>query len=981
MIRITRLSKFVKSHTTRLGKRQILVLLGTIACVLIMTVQGISQNLLIPSPEEVDKLSKQYQPEEIIRIADQVDEKLRDQLRFDPQWKPILEAVRKDLREVKLGYKPVKALEKPAWRRYGQRIYPLLDYYTRVGDEARQDYGLTGIRSLGKPYTTAWLTKQLKRQSSNPVFNLISAAPWRITEDGKLVTEDRQWQKDFGLDDPAVRAELIVIARANLKPKTAPDYETQFNLKFLWAVEGMKVTFRPIFPTEAELNTALQKWLAFTKSPQPSNSEIKAAIDYFQELPLDSKEHLLVEGFANVEVGQLSPVAQELLQELGTDNTFPKQNWALAELNRQDDSQELTALKSLAKKEKSFPALSEWVRFERLQKPSQNQVKDAISYYKRLPIDAQKYILVKRLGKMKAGQIVPVGKELLRSIASEQQSPDRFWAIAELDRHGDPQGSELIQEIINENLTKMYNLTRVVTYQTQEDYFYEQYKDTSARRRVQYFINYAAWVREQDSIDYEQGTHAYYLLLGIAKKYPQSKFVTACREFGDLVGKSYFGGSPRSLAIQKRNLQKSPSEWVNDWQRWLNRYPDHPGADDATYFLARSHQAQNEITIATRLWLNMLTRSIGDGDALYLAWPHIRTLMDVGLSTEQIEILLNEYRSSAIAPLLQYVLSVQYARLQNYRKALQLSQKLELATLPYTIFGRYYSPERAAFFLQRMQVMLKNQRHRWNGLLFLQIQNSPESYYRLANNWTGPDGWMNGYLPVWQDDRTNLLPFTSECESWWVCDLKLRKPEEIRSSYQKSSPTSVAITLYQSLLENPHTPAEVREKTLYKISDTLLQQWDFYPFQETARIHPPLGIPTDSELLNTNGEYRDCGRNFTRRRYYISCELVEDKPELDKPPNLDEVDSADAEARRAREDVGDIMRRDYQRRIDSIITELQAKFPNSPDIDSLMFSSYYLSREPKYLKQILIEYPNGKRADEARFLLDKLARDESTPKS
>lgn len=54
----------------------------------------------------------------------------------------------------------------------------------------------------------------------------------------------------------------------------------------------------------------------------------------------------------------------------------------------------------------------------------------------------------------------------------------------------------------------------------------------------------------------ERNTHAYYLLIGIAQKYPQSKFIKGCREYGDLVGYSYFDHAERSRAIAQRNAKK-----------------------------------------------------------------------------------------------------------------------------------------------------------------------------------------------------------------------------------------------------------------------------------------------------------------------------------------------------------------------------------------------------------------------------------------
>ena len=63
------------------------------------------------------------------------------------------------------------------------------------------------------------------------------------------------------------------------------------------------------------------------------------------------------------------------------------------------------------------------------------------------------------------------------------------------------------------------------------------------------------------------------------------------------------------------------------------------------------------------------------------------------------------------------------------------------------------------------------------------------------------------------------------------------------------------------------------------------------------------------------------------------------------------------------------MQSDYQRRIDSIVSELQVKFPQSQYIDDLLFSSFFLSEQSSYLQTLLDRYPNSDRAAEAKFLL------------
>ncbi|MFN5726144.1 MAG: hypothetical protein ACK48D_05310 [Pseudanabaena sp.] len=115
------------------------------------------------------------------------------------------------------------------------------------------------------------------------------------------------------------------------------------------------------------------------------------------------------------------------------------------------------------------------------------------------------------------------------------------------------------------------------------------------------------------------------------------------------------------------------------------------------------------------------------------------------------------------------------------------------------------------------------------------------------------------------------------------------------------------------------------------VAMTLLAQWENHTFSETQRIHPPVGV-------NTTKQYQ--------------------------PMNKRSYSYQDYEQREKN------MRSDYQRRIDSIITELQVKFPQSQYIDDLLFSSFFLSEQSSYLQKLLERYPNSDRAAEAKFLLD-----------
>jgi hypothetical protein len=554
--------------------------------------------------------------------------------------------------------------------------------------------------------------------------------------------------------------------------------------------------------------------------------------------------------------------------------------------------------------------LPEWSKFERLTKPNSSQIKSAVTYYRNLPVKTQERLLVERLGQVKAGKISPIGKAVLQNQANDPKSKDQVWAIAELERHGDIQGIKQLQQIINGDLSQIHPLTRVTGY-------------------------------ESHTI---RNTHAYYLLINIGQKYPQSKFIQGCREYGDLIGASYFDHAERPKTIRERNAKKTAAQRSQDWQQWLSKYPNHPGADDATYHLARSLQNTNDVMGAMRLWNKLMTQSVGDGDAIYLAYPHVRSLLDVGLTIEQLETLITEPAIKPMVPLLQYALSVRYARGQSYAKALETSAKLDLTKMSNNVLGSYYnynpywwagkSNSPTVEVQQQMQTMLTEQRQRWQNLLKLQQENTPDSQYRLASNWAGAGGWKNGYMAIWDGFRAWHVPF-EDCGTWWVCNMKIRDSGLVRSLYQDSSQNAVAISQYQKLLNNPRITPQLKEKTLYMVASTLLWQWENHPKGETLRIHPPAGVPGKPQNFFFDVDYSYTG-------------------DLQDPYKQ--------------------IQQNYQSRVDQIISELKIRFSQSKYIDDLLFSSYYLSGKPEYLQQIVQFYPTSDRVGEAKFLLQNRSK-------
>jgi len=755
----------------------------------------------IPSPEEALQQAEKLSPRQIAQI--EVDASIRDRLRSDPQWQEIATAIRADIINMKFGD---GLPAEPAWQKYGAKAFPLFDYYSRSRDYYRQLYGMVGIRKLGKPYTTLWLERHVQRRAITPNFELITQdVNYLLTQKGKFRSFDsKEWEAEFGLDDPAIRQEIVQLAQANLNKR------------------------------------------------QPSR--LGASLDrYYAQFNYDLLVRLL--GYEAVE-GQPTQLT------------------------------------------KNLAGLKEWEQWE-----NTGNITKAIAEFKKLPQDAQTQVLVERYGSMRAGEISDFARRFYVALSRDSDAFLQIWAIAELDRHNDPRASQELQTILNANMARLYPLSQLVSYENRFD---------------------------------DRGAFAYFLLLGMVEKYPNSKYAKGCRAYGDLTGYSYFGGEERPESLRRQLAQKTAKQKEQDWRKWLAEYAGHPGSDDARYLLARSLQDQNKVIQALAIWMELMSAPAGDTDAAYLAWAHIRTILDVGLSVPELAKLAGEPSAKPFQPLIQYAIAVHQARRHNYRQALDTLAKIDFSQLSDAMLNRYYGLDdwswvgfpMVEIFRKDLLATVEQQKQRWEQLDKWQEEITPDTKYKIASDWAGQGGWINGYLPIWDGFRLYHLPTGSwdvvaSCQEWWVCDPMRRSPSAMRQSYQESSQLATALALYQELLDDPATPANLREKSLYMSAMLLLEQWEDHDYGETVRIHPP------ARVIDTT------------------------------QPNMDW---------QVRENT---IKADYLRRIQEITQELQSQFPNSPYIDDLLFSSFFLSENPKFLQQIVQQYPNGDRFIEAKFVLSR----------
>jgi hypothetical protein len=323
-------------------------------------------------------------------------------------------------------------------------------------------------------------------------------------------------------------------------------------------------------------------------------------------------------------------------------------------------------------------------------------------------------------------------------------------------------------------------------------------------------------------------------------------------------------------------------------------------------------------------------------------------LLDVGLSIPELETWLEQNPQNAIVPLFQYALAVRYARNQDYARALQIATDLDLTQMSPPVLGSYYTRIRTGWvnsqetsppqtvLQQQMQALLTEQRQRWQRLQQLQAEGTSTARYTIAADWASEGGWKNGYLGLWTESRITLLPTgnwsNESCRQYWICNLSLRSPEAVQSSYRQASQNAIALSLYQQLLKDPQTPAQLREKALYMSAATVLWQWENHPLGETMRIHPLAGM--DTTVTTPEPDSQDPDANYqTWQSQYQRLE------------------------------------QDYLNYLDKAIAALKQAFPQSIYIDDLLFARYAMSGQPQALEEIVERYSTGDRAAEAKFLL------------
>ncbi|NJL97544.1 MAG: hypothetical protein HC924_01265 [Synechococcaceae cyanobacterium SM2_3_2] len=425
------------------------------------------------------------------------------------------------------------------------------------------------------------------------------------------------------------------------------------------------------------------------------------------------------------------------------------------------------------------------------------------------------------------------------------------------------------------------------------------------------------------------------LLLQLAEAFPSSRFTWAARAYGEIRGGTYFGNAYYDYETGQRFPRPyPPAAEEQRWRQWLAEYPDHPGADDATFWLGRTLEWQGRQTEALIHYADWLVDPVGDRDMTYQIRRQFLFLLDVGVGPDDLGTVVQTQSAHPLEPLFRYGLAVRQARQHHYGEALRLSQDLFLnqviSTTPGWEWQRWYSDWQQQ--IPAFDDQVADQQQRWQDLQRWQRLRNPQERLNLARHWASWTGWRNGYLVLFDGFRNGGLGWGG-----WHDPLAHRQEiDQARSALQLANHNAQAVMLLDPLIEDTSTPARLVEQALFLQISALYRQYASYPPSETFAIAPlnGWGDPDPSLYSITPPDWLSA-----QDPYYDSYLTSQEQSVW------------------------------YIRHTIRLTDRLLEQFPLSRYGDDALMAVYELAQEPEYLKELLQRFPEGDRSEEARVQL------------
>lgn len=501
--------------------------------------------------------------------------------------------------------------------------------------------------------------------------------------------------------------------------------------------------------------------------------------------------------------------------------------------------------------------------------------------YVQVSVDQRPYILRSLAN---GDTLTPAARILLQSIATEDGDPQQVLAATLLHQKGDRTGEALLRRVLNDDMERLHPLSS----------------------------SYDGWL----------------LMLHLAEAFPESRFTEACRAYGAIRGGDYFGDW-HSYSDAPRPW--SPAEEGERWQTWLQQYPEHPGADDATYWLARTWEWQDRPLEALRVVADWIVNPNGDRDMAYALRTRLYSLLDVGTSATDLETFLAEAPQHPLQPLITYALALRHARTHDYAQALSLTTNLTLDP----VFRQYVQPSWPEWWeVTPLDPSLANQRQRWQSLG--QIRDP----YTLAVAWAAADGWRAGYFLPFQGSRAASLTYDPVLGADLERDAA--PPTDPTRGLHQANHHAIALKLLAPLTESSQRSLRLRAR--YWQGVVLYRQFVSYPPAETQALVPLPGLPDaigrDPALYVPRDSYFEPGDP-----YYAEWATQQEKNAW------------------------------YVRQMIHLVEQISAEGRNDYG-DDLLLALYEMTGDPQWPSRLLADYPRSSRAVEAEAVLSTL---ESSP--
>ncbi|NEP59350.1 MAG: tetratricopeptide repeat protein [Symploca sp. SIO2G7] len=190
-------------------------------------------------------------------------------------------------------------------------------------------------------------------------------------------------------------------------------------------------------------------------------------------------------------------------------------------------------------------------------------------------------------------------------------------------------------------------------------------------------------------------------MLVLTEKYPSSQFTKAFIEYRNFTEGTYFGQNA-GWGSNKKAVFRQPFEPKREqsfWPQFLKKYPQHPSSDDAMYRLARSYEVEGDYEKAILLYDQ--ASQMPDGGLGSVASKRILFIIDLLMSSDSLEKIINNNPKHPLYVYLVYSKAIHLIREDNLdlaidelEKFIEKYQKLEASKLTYFIETNIYVQNR-----------------------------------------------------------------------------------------------------------------------------------------------------------------------------------------------------------------------------------------------------------------------------------------------